>query len=168
MTEVSNWYALYTKPRAEFVAETQLTDSGIEVYLPKIERVRRWSDRKKKVTEPLFKSYIFIHATERQRSLACEAESIVRTIFFGGKPSIIPPHEIENLKKILERTNNVTVLDGIVRGALVKIADGPFTGIEGVVYSELNDESMLAISIELLNRTVLVQLPRNSVVKVAS
>lgn len=168
MDEIKNWYALYTKPRAEFSAETQLTDAGITVFLPKIERIRRWSDRKKKIIEPLFKSYIFIHATEKQRSFACTIPAIVRTIFFDGKPSVIPPHEIENLKKILERTNNVKVLEGIVKGALIKIVDGPFANIEGVVYSELNNESMLAVSIELLNRTVVVQLPRKSVIKVAS
>jgi len=168
MEVVNNWYALYTKPRAEFVAEEQLKNMGITTYLPTIQRIRKWSDRKKKIVEPLFKSYIFIYSTESQRSLACEAEAVVKTIFFGGKPSIIPSSQIENIRKLLERTNDVNVIEGIVKGTLVKIVDGPFADIEGVVYSQLNDESMLAVSIELLNRTVIVQLPKDSLVKIAS
>jgi len=168
MEVVNNWYALYTKPRAEFVAEQQLNEVGITTYLPTFQRLRKWSDRKKKIIEPLFRSYIFIYSTEPQRSLACEAEAVVRTIFFGGKPSIIPASQIENVKKILSRTNDVNVIEGIVKGTLVKIVDGPFADIEGVVYSQLNDESMLAVSIELLNRSVIVQLPKNSIVKIAS
>lgn len=163
-----NWYALYTKPRAEFVAEENLAQRDIEVYLPKIQRLRRWSDRKKKIIEPLFKSYIFIHSTEVQRSLACSMPQIIKTIFFDGKPSIIPDYQIENLRNLLDKTNDVELIEGIVKGTLVKIIEGPFIGIEGVVYSNLNDESMLAVSIELLNRSIVVQLPKNSLIKIAS
>lgn len=168
MQDIINWYALYTKPRQEFIAEEMLLNLDIEVYLPKIIRFRKWSDRKKKIVEPLFKSYIFIRCDERKRSLACTFSPIVKTIFFNGKPSVIPPEQIENLKALLEKTNDLKVIEGIVKGTVVKIVDGPFSGIQGIVFSETNNDSMLAVSIELLNRTVIVHLPKNSLVKIAS
>jgi transcription antitermination factor NusG len=61
------WFVLYTKPRHEFKAEEQIKSLNIEVYLPTTTVVKQWSDRKKKVTEPLFKSYIFIYADEKER-----------------------------------------------------------------------------------------------------
>ena len=61
------WFALYTKPRNEFKAEQQLTAAEIINYLPTLTLVKKWSDRKNKVTEPLLRGYIFIYANEEER-----------------------------------------------------------------------------------------------------
>lgn len=167
MSENKNWFALYTKPRQEFKAEIQITSENITCYLPTITRTKRWSDRKKKVTEPLFNGYIFLFAGEKERLIAVEQKSVVRTIFFNGKPAVIPPCQIESLKKMLDTTHNVTVLTGLVKGTHVKIADGPFSGVEGIICSISKDETMLGVGIDLLNRTVLVKLPADSVTKLS-
>ncbi len=162
---VKHWYALYTKPRHEFKAELQLESNGIEHFLPTVIRIRQWSDRKKKVKEALFKSYIFIHANEKERLTALEQNAIVRTIFFDGKPAIIPDWQIDNLKKMLERSTDVAVMDQLKIGTRVKIISGPFKDVEGVVYETVNQEKMLAITIDLLRRSVVVQIPRESLIK---
>ena len=43
---------------------------GIESYLPLKKVLKQWSDRKKWVEEPLFRSYIFIHADLKGRASA--------------------------------------------------------------------------------------------------
>jgi len=162
---MKKWYALYTKPRHEFKALEQLNGINIETYLPTITIVRLWSDRKKKITEPLFKSYIFIYANEVERNNAVTRDAVLKTIFFDGKPAVIPEREIEDLKRLLESPEKIEVFNGIVRGAIVKIESGPFEGIEGIVNSISKDESSLSISIEMLNRTVSVTIPSNTKVK---
>ncbi len=164
-TTIRHWYALYTKPRQEFKAEEQLKANGIEFYLPTVVRIKQWSDRKKKVKEPLLKSYIFVYANERERLIALEQYAIVRTIFFSGKPAIVPDWQIQNLRKMLEKSSDVTVTDQLKIGVPVKIISGPFKDIEGVVYETVNSERMLAITIDLLRRSVVVQIPRDSLVK---
>ncbi len=159
------WFALYTKPRHEFKAEQQLKACGIEYFLPTVTRLKQWSDRKKKVKEPLFKSYIFIHANEKERLIALEQYAIVRTIYFNGKPAVVPDWQIENLRKMLEKNVEVFVRDAIKVGSRVKIVSGPFAGIEGVVYKTTNQEQMLAVTIDLLRRSVVVQIPRDSLVE---
>jgi transcription antitermination factor NusG len=159
MSEVKHWFALYTKPRHEFKAQTQIESENIISYLPTVTRLKQWSDRKKKVTEPLFKGYIFIEATEKERLLAVECNSIVKTIFFDGKPSIIPDYQINNLKNVLSNTNNVEVYHEIIKGDTIKIAEGPFAGVEGVVYNVSKDDAMLAVNIDLLRRSVAVKIP---------
>ncbi len=163
--EVRKWFALYTKPRHEFKALEQLREIEVETYLPTITVTKQWSDRKKKITEPLFKSYIFIYSTELERNRALTREAIVRTIFFDGKPAVIPEQEMENIKKMLESPENIKVFNGIVKGVIVKIDSGPFEGIEGVVRSVSDDESTLSISIQLLNRTVSVTIAGDTKVK---
>ncbi|MBN1299879.1 MAG: UpxY family transcription antiterminator [Melioribacteraceae bacterium] len=165
MTEIKKWYALYTKPRSEFKAELQLNSIDIESYLPKVQLLKKWSDRKKKVTEPLFRGYIFIRADERERLLALEQNAIVKTIFFNGKPSAVPQSQIDSLKKMLSNTNDIQVFNNIIKGNIVKIVEGPFSGTEGVVYNVSKNESMLAVNIDIINRSVVVKLPSGSVVK---
>ena len=54
------WIAVYTKPRHEKTVEKELQKKGFEVYLPLLKQRRKWSDRKKWVEFPLFRSYIFV------------------------------------------------------------------------------------------------------------
>ena len=66
MTDVKGnkkWFAVYVKSRCEKKVSQQLDDMGIESFLPLITRIKQWSDRKKKVEEPLFRSYIFVNIT---------------------------------------------------------------------------------------------------------
>lgn len=158
------WYALYTKPKHEFKAEAQLNAVGIDFYLPTVVTLRQWSDRKKKIKEPLFNGYIFIRGTEKDRILALEQYAIVRSIFFEGKPAIVPTWQIENLKKMLEEGSEVTVSDELKVGTTVKIISGPFKDVEGIVY-ESGNQKLLAITIDLLRRSVIVKIPRESIVE---
>jgi len=57
------WYALYTRPRFEKKVDLQLKELKIESYLPIRTVTKYWSDRKKRIDEPLFPSYIFVFAT---------------------------------------------------------------------------------------------------------
>ncbi len=162
---MKNWYALYTKPRHEFKALEQLTELGIETYLPTITNTRQWSDRKKKVTEPLFRGYIFINSTETERHNAVAREAVIKTIFFDGKPAVIPNQEIESIKKMLKSPEKIKVFNGITKGVIVRVESGPFIGIEGVVNSVSNDENTLSVSMQLLNRTIIVTIAKDTKIK---
>jgi len=162
---MKKWFALYTKPRHEYKAKEQLAEIDVETYLPTITTTKQWSDRKKKVTEPLFKGYIFIYATEIERANAVTRESIIKTIYFNGKPAVIPEQEIESVKIMLESPEKIQVFSGIVSGSIVKIESGPFEGIEGTVNAVSKDESTLSVSVELLNRTISVVIPSDTKIK---
>lgn len=162
---VKNWYVLYTKPRSEFKALEQLKENNIETYLPTITITRQWKDRKKKVVEALFKSYIFIFANDTERYAAVTKDAIVKVLFFNGKPAIIPQREIDNLKKMLASPERLEVFNGISKGVIVEIQSGPFKGIEGIVNSISKDESTLSISVQMLNRTITAVIPSSTKVK---
>jgi len=154
------WLALYTKPRSEFKAEEQLINSNITTYLPKITRLKQWSDRKKKITEPLLRGYIFIYADEQERLISVEKQAVVRCLFDGGRPARIPEWQIDNIRKMLDTNSKVIVHDGIVPGVKVMIKDGSFKGVIGTVMSEASGKS-ISVSIDLLNRSIIAHLPEN-------
>jgi len=155
------WFALYTKPRSEFKASQQLAGVEVEHYLPTITRLKQWSDRKKKVTEPLIRGYIFIYATENQRLASVEQPSIVRCVFDGGHPASIPDWQIDNIRKMLSLKSEIIVYNGIVSGTKVKIKNGPFEGVVGIVTNNEMGKS-ISISIDLLNRSVITRVPQGS------
>ena len=163
--EIKKWFALYTKPRHEFKALEQLKEIEIETYLPTIKVTKQWSDRKKKITEPLFKSYIFICSNEKERNRALTREAVIKTIYFDGKPAVIPEQEIGSIRKMLDSPEKIQVFNGIANGVIVKIDSGPFEGIEGIVNSISDDENTLSVSVQLLNRTVSVTIPSDTKVK---
>jgi transcriptional antiterminator RfaH len=160
-----SWFALYTKPRQEFKALIKIEAACIEFYLPTIIKIKQWRDRKKKIEEPILRGYIFIHGNEKERLIAMQNSSIVRTICFQGKPAVIPDWEMENLKKFLSHSADIIVSDKIEIGTKVKIMEGPFSDIVGIVTGEQEDK-WLAVSIELLKRSVMVRLPKESIIKV--
>ncbi len=159
------WFALYTKPRHEYKALAQLNEINIETFLPTITHTKQWSDRKKKVTEPLFRGYIFIYSTEIERNNAVTREAVIKTIFFDGKPAVIPNQEIESIKKMLESPEKIRVFTGIVKGVFVKIESGPFEGIEGIVDLVSEDENRLSVSMQMLNRTISVSIAGDTKIK---
>ncbi len=159
-----SWYALYTKPRHEFKAQLYLDEVKIENYLPTITVTKKWSDRRKKIQEPIFRSYVFIRTDEKGRTRAMQNPPIVRTVAFNGKPAIIPDWQINNLRIMLAESPEVFISDRIEVGTKVRITSGPFTDVIGVV-QEKNNETFLSVSIDLLQRSVLVRLPKESIIK---
>jgi len=155
------WYALYTKPRGEFKAAEQISVAGIGHYLPTVTEVRQWSDRKKKVTEPLLRGYIFVFANEKERLLSIQQYSVVRCITENGRPAKIPEWQIDNLRNMLKHEVKFSIADRLFPGAKVKIKEGAFEGIIGTIVDTENGKD-IAVSIDLLNRSVVTHLPKES------
>lgn len=164
-TQKDFWFAFYTKPRAEFKAELEINELGFESFLPVITVVKQWSDRKKKVREPLFKSYVFGYGNEAARLKILEQKSVLTNVHFSGEPATVREETITGLKNLLATKEKLFVSNRLEIGTRVKIIDGPFAGISGVVFKNELDENMFAITIELLNRSVVVRLNGDAVIK---
>jgi len=125
-----NWYALYTKPRNEKKVEEQLHKMGLEVFCPKVTVVKQWSDRKKRVSQPLIPSYVFVKIKEQDRELVFNVPGVVRYLFFLGKPAIIKESEINAMKETLNHDfKEVGVMD-LEKGQKFTIEEGTFKGQE--------------------------------------
>ena len=99
----SKWHVLYTKPRHEIKVLERLAQNGFEVYCPMKTTIKQWSDRKKKVSEPLLPSYMFIKTREKNRPQPLKDPSVLNYIFWLGKPAIIRDIEIDTLKGIVSK-----------------------------------------------------------------
>jgi transcription antitermination factor NusG len=127
MSTEKNWYALYTKPRWEKKVYRLLTQRGLEAYCP-LNRVRKkWSDRIKIVEEPLFKSYVFIHADEGEMSLVRQVDGVLNFVYWNGKPAIVRDKEINDIRRFMNEYQDVQALPlqlqpgtkAVIRGGLM-------------------------------------------------
>ncbi|MFI1772476.1 UpxY family transcription antiterminator [Thalassobellus citreus] len=92
------WYVLYVKPQNEKKVADMLSKGNIEVYCPMIKETKVWSDRKKTIEVPLFKSYVFVQLLDKDRQLVFNYPGIIRYLFWLGKPAIVKNEEIDIIK----------------------------------------------------------------------
>ncbi|GHA48968.1 hypothetical protein GCM10007103_32280 [Salinimicrobium marinum] len=128
------WYVLYTRPKAEKrVAET-LEKVQIEVYCPMTTEIRQWSDRKKKITVPLFRSYVFVRLKEKDRHKVFEVPGVVRYLYWLGKPAVVRDLEIEIIKNwISQETVEELVIHQLSEGERIRILSGAFKDEEAII-----------------------------------
>ncbi|MBN1159071.1 MAG: UpxY family transcription antiterminator [Bacteroidales bacterium] len=145
------WYAAYTKSRNEKKVARELGKQGIEYYLPLYKTIRQWSDRKKKVEEPLIRSYIFVRIIQKEYLPVLQTNGVVNIVRFEGKPVPIPDWEIENLKIALGAEVPLTQESRVfTEGEEVSISHGPLQGLRGTII-RIQGRQKLVISISALN-----------------
>jgi transcription antitermination factor NusG len=121
------WYVLYTKPRHEKKTALVLAESGYEVYCPTVETRKKWSDRVKKVTEPLFRSYVFVRldAYDQQQTSVLSLPGAVRFLWWQGMPARVRDHEINAIREFLGFYTQEGATISLKEGQEVTIVSGP-------------------------------------------
>lgn len=158
--EETKWYVLYTTSRAEKKVAERLKEKGWEVYLPLIEVMRQWSDRKKKIQKALFSGYVFVQTT-RSRLWECLQEpGTVKFVHFAGQHATVKDEEIEIIQRLLATGVAIETDDGDVRaGQKVKVLGGPLLNFEGECIKKGNTDYFL-IRIPGIFQTMMVNIPR--------
>ena len=140
MLREPHWYACYTRAHHEKQVEAVLQQRGFESYLPLIPRTRQWKDRKKLVQFPLFPSYVFGRFALKELHGVLTTPGISTVVRTNGHPTPIPEHEIENVQRfalaIVETGIEPDQRPFLVEGQWVRVTEGPFEGVEGVVIEE--------------------------------
>lgn len=147
MFTTKKWYAVYTRPKWEKKVSQILTAKKIEAYCPLNKVQKQWSDRKKLSEEPLFTSYVFVHASPNEHLLIKAADGVINFVHWLGNPAVIKDDEIDTIRKFLGEYNNVKLEKADVNlNDRIRISGGLLGGQEGNVK-------------EIKNSTVRVYLP---------
>ena len=156
---IKKWFAFYTKSRHEKSVNNTLKNNGYEVYLPLLRERKKWSDRKKWVEYPLFKSYIFIKIEPKDSIFALKTPGIVKMIKFGDSPSPIPDQIILSLKLMIEGGYNPQPTDYFLKGDPVIIKDGPLRGLEGEII-KVHNEDRFIIHVHTIQHSISIKIDR--------
>ncbi len=156
-----SWYAVYARSRAEKKAALELQYQNIEHYLPLIKRLKQWSDRKKWVEEPLFRSYVFVHIEQKDYYKVLQNPHLVRYITFEGKAVPIPVQQIDAIRYFLEEIEPEEP-DNIewIKGKSVEVISGELTGLTGELI-EVNGKHKVRVQIDVIGKSISIYIPKN-------
>lgn len=157
----TQWYAVRVRPQQEAMASQSLRNRGLEEFLPTYTERRRWADRVKVISCPLFTGYVFCRFTLDQKPLVLASAGCVQVVKVGTKPSPIPDEDIRALRHVVE-SGRAFPHPYLNEGRRVRICTGPFKDIEGYI-QKIKNEDTLVISLHILQRSVSVHLERDAV-----
>jgi transcriptional antiterminator RfaH len=139
------WFVIYTKSRNEKKVAELLQKNGVETFCPLVKLKKNWSDRKKIVETPLFNSYVFVNLSEKDRNVVFNVPGVIRYVFWLNKPAIVRDYEIESLKAMLSETMDSFSIENYQIGDTIKISEGVFKGVEGVIEEQTNTKLHLIL-----------------------
>lgn len=159
------WYAIHVKSRHEFKVHERLTSTGVEVFLPIVERLSRWKDRNKLVTLPLFPGYMFVHIDRNYANMlsVLKTKGVVR--FLGvvpGEPEPVPDAQIICLQRLIESKEDLDPYPYLKEGQRVRIKRGPLAGVEGDLV-ERAGKHFLVLSVDILRQGVSLKIEASEV-----
>jgi transcription antitermination factor NusG len=139
------WYAVYVRSRYEKKVFQYLIEKGLTGFLPLIETIRQWSDRKKKVEEPLVRGYVFVKINyHKEHVKVLETDGVVKFIGIGRTPSVISERDIDWLKRLTREPDAIgEAVIAIPIGKKVRVLAGPFKDMEGVVRKEGREDRLV-------------------------
>ncbi len=155
------WFAVYTRSRTEKKAALELEGLGVDYYLPLIKRLKQWSDRKKWVEEPLFRSYIFVNIEPREYYEVLKVIYLVKYVTFEGKAVPIPEKQIDAIKLYLGEQEPVMLEEiELYKGLKVEVISGNLTGLKGELI-DVKGRKRLKVRIDVIGKSVIVYIPKS-------
>jgi transcription antitermination factor NusG len=154
------WYALYTKPRWEKKIDARLLLKGIDSWCPLQKVERQWTDRKKIIEDPLFKSYVFVRIDDTERSNVLMTDGVLNFVYYLGKPAVIKDEEVNNIKMYLaEKDARISVIseEGFQQGDKIRVNFGVFMDKEGTVLR--GSKKKVYVQLQSLGQVMVVEFP---------
>lgn len=158
----TKWYAVYTKANHEKRVAEELTLRSVEIFLPLYEEIHQWKDRRRRIKIPLFSGYVFVRTSLESRSVMHQIPGFVRLVGFGGVPASLCDQQIESLRLSVSAGARAEPVQQTLKGSRVRIKNGPFAGFEGLAVRQ-GRSYRLVVSIDLIQRKVLVDVDRRSI-----
>ena len=163
MKDNKRWFAVYVKSRSEKKVFKLLDEMGIESFLPLITRVKQWSDRKKKVEEPLFHSYLFVNISLSDYYTVLNVNGVVKFITFEKKPVPVPDNQIIAIKEYINDSELHSInYEDFKEGELVRIKSGQMKDLVGR-FIKINGKHRIIIDIEVVGQSIPINIARSNV-----
>jgi len=153
----TSWWAIYTRHQHEKTVAEMLALKNFEVFLPLYESTRRWKDRTKVLSLPLFPCYLFIRGGLDRKLQVVTTPGIHMILYHGDRVATIPSQEIDAIQRAVEGSYRVEPHPFLKCGMRVRVVRGALEGVEGVLLRKKNI-CRLILSVEMLAQSVAVEV----------
>ena len=160
--EQVEWNAVYTRHQHEKLVAESLAGNGFEVFLPTYNVIRKWTDRKKQLSLPLFPCYVFVRSNFERRLRILRTPGVHFLVMFAGRPAPIPDSEMDAIRKAVESRLRVEPHPFLRCGDWVRVTSGPLADVEGILVRKKGSYRLI-LSAELLGKSIAVEIDAFSV-----
>ena len=156
---MEQWYAVHTRARHERVVAQRLREQGVNTFLPVVNEVHRWSDRKKSVELPLFGCYVFVKLfpTGEERLRVLRIDGVFKFVGARGLGTPIAESQIEAVRTLIGQQIPWTAHPFLQIGQRVRVRGGALDGVEGILLAR-NDDNTLVVSVDAIQRSLAVRI----------
>jgi transcription antitermination factor NusG len=164
--EVKQWHVIYTKSKWEKKVEDLLMQQGFDSWCPVEKKERYWTDRKKIIDVPLFRSYVFVKTSKEEYAKVLSTMGVVNFLYFERKPAIIRDVEIEEIRKYLglaTKNTSIEIIDltNLPPQTKVAINQGLFMKRKGEVIKA--SKHNIFVRLESINMVMIVEFKPHEV-----
>ncbi len=155
------WHVLWTRSNFEQLVHDQLAAKGFDVFLPTINAWARRGGARLLSRVPLFQGYLFVHHAMDKASYleVTKTKGLVRLLGERwDRLEVVPDGDIEAIQRILQTRLPILPYPYLREGQRVRITRGPMADVEGILVRSNPNKGLLVISIDLLRRSVAVQV----------
>lgn len=159
--EPRQWFAIWTRNQCEPKVRQTLSAKGLEVFVPSIRQASRRRDRRVMLERPLLPGYALLRFTPSRAAYlqVMSTDGVVRIL--GERwdnLSPVPDDEVEAVRRIAMTAQNAGSVPWLRQGDRVRILTGPLQGLEGFVQDWRSGRARFVISVDLLHRSVGVEV----------
>jgi transcription antitermination factor NusG len=158
---IPRWRVLWTHSNCEQLVHDQLAAKGFDLFLPTVESWCRRGGLRRLSRLPLFRGYLFLRDAMDKAAYVevCKARGLVRVLGERwDQLEIVPDAEIEAIQRMVGSALPMLPHPYLREGQRVRITRGPLTDLEGILVRVNPKKGLLVVSVNLLRRSVAVQL----------
>lgn len=161
------WHVIWTRSHCEQLVYDQLAAKGFQLFLPKINVWSRRGGQRQLIQLPMFPGYFFLHqAMDKPTCIEVgKARGLVRLLGERwDRPALVPDEEVEAIQKVTDASLPALPHPYLREGQRVRITRGPLADVEGILVRSKSNKGLFVLSIELLQRSVAVEVDSTLVV----
>lgn len=118
-------------------------------YLPTITSIRRYGNRERSFTKPLFPSYVFARVPLERKARIYQMDLLARTIPVTDEPQFL--QQLADVQKIVSSGFETTIHPLFKKGAPVRVVSGPLRGVEGIIDDPKNPSGII-VAVDVLQQ----------------
>jgi len=157
----ARWHVLWTRSHCEQLVHDQLAGKRFELFVPKFEAWGRRAGTRRLSGTPLFPGYLFLrHALDKESYIEVrKARGLVAILGERwDRPAVLPDSEIEAIRLMVGAKVPARAHPYLREGRRVRITRGSLAGLEGILVRRMMNQGLLVLSMNLLQRSVAVEV----------
>jgi len=158
-----SWYVIRVRSQSERLVHVGLDKKNFEVLNPTYQALSIRKDRRKILSKPIFKGYMFFRAYLDSESHleVLKTPGVVEILQNRKGPTPVPDEQVENVRILEKHVGDCFYGSDLVIGDVVFVRYGPLAGLRGVI--DRMDSKKLHIHVDAIPGSVMIEVESHQV-----